>query len=558
MLCSLAARADDPGLADSIGSPAALAVQLEELAQRTADQGDPQAARLLLDRARTLRDRVTRVAMRQDQEDQPSTLNDDLGDATFDEESTPPRAGVPTGLPEPRATIERTAELDRIAVQQLTDDVNQRIQRARQLIQARQPAAALSVLRLAKIVVENNPAVSPEVKRNLDRRLQNAIISAVRDEERIIAETAERIRIQSQAEEQLRALDELRTIQTTVSSLMTQFDAAMDQGDFNVRAFTKDTVDALAKNTKPFRTAFDLAVKARALSPRAEAPHAGVFKAQTEGFLATALAYRDLKFYRTLLTLGDIERAAIPFNDSEPIQYPDPDEFREMSERRIARYESTNLFETDEQSKLIREKLEEVIPMPFAEPTPFREVIEYIRNATRSPELPGGINFFVDQAGLEEAGFTMDDTVTLDLQGVKLKTSLELILKQLKLISTVRDGILRIDYEDSEDLPLTIRVYPVADLSLIPFNLIMGGGGMGMGGMGMGGMGMGGMGMGGMGMGGMGMGGMGLGGMGMGGMGGMGLGGMGGMFSLGLEGFLPTLPQPPTSPADGLTQKKMN
>jgi hypothetical protein len=74
--------------------------------------------------------------------------------------------------------------------------------------------------------------------------------------------------------------------------------------------------------------------------------------------------------------------------------------------------------------------------------------------------------------------------------------------------------MLTITSESSNDQPTEIRVYPVADLAIIPLSLISGGGG-GMGGR-MGGMG------GGMG----GMGG-GMGGMG-GGMGGMG-GGMGGM-----------------------------
>jgi hypothetical protein len=120
---------------------------------------------------------------------------------------------------------------------------------------------------------------------------------------------------------------------------------------------------------------------------------------------------------------------------------------------------------------------------------------------------------------LQEAEKTLTSPVQLDLEGVPLKTTLRLLLKQLGLTYTVKDGMLTITSESSEDQPTEIRVYPVADLAIIPLSLL-GGGGMrgGMGGMG----GMGGGMMGGMG----GMGG-GMGGMG-GGMGGMG-GGMGGM-----------------------------
>ncbi len=71
----------------------------------------------------------------------------------------------------------------------------------------------------------------------------------------------------------------------------------------------------------------------------------------------------------------------------------------------------------------------------------------------------------------------MTSTVTLDLEGVPLKTTLRLMLKQLGLTYTVKDGLLTITNETSEDQPTEIRVYPVADLAIIPFSLISGGGG---------------------------------------------------------------------------------
>src|SRR5258707_4795193 len=82
----------------------------------------------------------------------------------------------------------------------------------------------------------------------------------------------------------------------------------------------------------------------------------------------------------------------------------------------------------------------------------------------------------------------MTSPVTLDLEGVPLKTTLRLLLKQLGLTYTVKDGLLTITSESSEDQPTEIRVYPVADLAIIPLSL-MGGGGMGGRGGGMGGMG---------------------------------------------------------------------
>ena len=53
------------------------------------------------------------------------------------------------------------------------------------------------------------------------------------------------------------------------------------------------------------------------------------------------------------------------------------------------------------------------------------------------------------------------------------------MLKQLGLTYTVKDGLLTITSESSEDQPTEIRVYPVADLAIIPLSLMGGGGGGG-------------------------------------------------------------------------------
>src|SRR5262249_54408823 len=159
----------------------------------------------------------------------------------------------------------------------------------------------------------------------------------------------------------------------------------------------------------------------------------------------------------------------------------------------------------------------EPISMSFANETPLDDILKYIKQATTTPSF-SGIPIYVDPIGLQEAEKSLTSTVTIDLEGVPLKTTLKLLLKQLGLTYTVKDGFLMITSKESEDQQTEIRVYPVADLAIIPLSL-MGGGGMGGGMGGMGG------GMGGMG----GMGG-GMGGMG-GGMGGMG-GGMGGMMSV--------------------------
>ena len=55
------------------------------------------------------------------------------------------------------------------------------------------------------------------------------------------------------------------------------------------------------------------------------------------GFYAQAIAFRTLFQYRYLLTLQDVQRAAIPFPDTQTIEYPDAEWWKTISEKRIKR-----------------------------------------------------------------------------------------------------------------------------------------------------------------------------------------------------------------------------
>ncbi len=178
--------------------------------------------------------------------------------------------------------------------------------------------------------------------------------------------------------------------------------------------------------------------------------------------------------------------------------------------------------------------------MSFAGRDPARRRAEVHQAGHDHPDVLG-IPIYVDPIGLQEAERSLNSTVQIDLEGVPLKTTLRLMLKQLGLAYTVKDGFLMITSEDSEDQQTEIRVYPVADLAIIPMSLMMGGGGGG--GMGM--------------MGGMGGGGMGGGGMGGGGMGG-GMGGMGGGMGGGMMSIPAVDPQDPSRSDDAYLQKKSN
>jgi hypothetical protein len=112
--------------------------------------------------------------------------------------------------------------------------------------------------------------------------------------------------------------------------------------------------------------------------------------------------------------------------------------------------------EDEAKTRAILAALKKRIPMPFAEETPLEDVLAYIAKETQGQDLPDGIPIYVDPVGLNEAEKTMQSPVTLDLKGVALRESLRLILKQLGLLYTVKDGLLSITSTSSDDSPTPI------------------------------------------------------------------------------------------------------
>jgi hypothetical protein len=97
----------------------------------------------------------------------------------------------------------------------------------------------------------------------------------------------------------------------------------------------------------------------------------------------------------------------------------------------------------------IVEALGKPLEMSFPNETPIEDVLQYVQDATRTPdgwELP----IYVDPVGLQEAEKTMTSPVTISLKRVPLQTTLRLMLEQLGLDYRVRDGILLISSDDDE------------------------------------------------------------------------------------------------------------
>ncbi|HEU5118303.1 MAG TPA: hypothetical protein VFT74_16920, partial [Isosphaeraceae bacterium] len=136
--------------------------------------------------------------------------------------------------------------------------------------------------------------------------------------------------------------------------------------------------------------------------------------------------------------------------------------------------------------------------MPFPEKTPLQDVLNHLRQATVSQTLPCGLPIYLDPIGLENLDLTPESPIRMQLEGVRLKTTLELLLKQLGLVYVVRQGVVIItDPEALVSTPNPREQSEFVQQLRRSGGVIMGGmGGMGIGGGMMGGWGggMGGMG----------------------------------------------------------------
>ena len=91
-------------------------------------------------------------------------------------------------------------------------------------------------------------------------------------------------------------------------------------------------------------------------------------------------------------------------------------------------------------SRAVLARLDEPIAMQFEDETPLEDVLKYITQATTKP--PNfGIPIVVDALGLQEVEKTLHSTVLIDLEAMPLKTTLRLLLEQLGLAYTIKDGL---------------------------------------------------------------------------------------------------------------------
>ncbi len=87
-----------------------------------------------------------------------------------------------------------------------------------------------------------------------------------------------------------------------------------------------------------------------------------------------------------------------------------------------------------------------------------------------------GANFQIDLAGVASEGVTLETPVSIQVDGIQIKSVLNLILKPLNLEFEYRNGVVSITSRDRQSSELTTRLYPVGEILNPTFRTLCSGG----------------------------------------------------------------------------------
>ena len=132
-------------------------------------------------------------------------------------------------------------------------------------------------------------------------------------------------------------------------------------------------------------------------------------------------------------------QAAFAFQAGPP---PGSEWKRDRSDRELIAEFAPKLALLDKNpgTQAVLKKLDEPVAVNFPEGTSFEDVIKFYRSATQGSN-DSGIPIYLDPEAIAEIE-APNQTVKIDLDGIALKTTLRLILKQVGLAYCVKDGMI--------------------------------------------------------------------------------------------------------------------
>jgi uncharacterized membrane protein YgcG len=400
--------------------------------------------------------------------------------------------------PNKEGAVGRYRELMAVRGQQLSSEVTSAISEGHH-VGIEDPDSAIATLKRELDVVKTANDIEPQVRDELSRRILNTVqeLRAVKEHQQINRlNQAERA---AQVEARRKSLEQMSIEETRLTELIDQCRALL--------------VQAVHGDDNAYEQAEAVAREAIDLHPGNGPATQALMNSEAGGQLNKAYRLRNLRADRLLEALYLVELAHVPFPDEPPIQWPNAQVWRALTERR-KKWAQVDLRSESKPEQRISEALDQQVDFEI-QPQGLKEALDFIAARYQIPIV-------TDTKALEDANVDLSTEVHGNFPGIKLRNLFKLLLEQMSqpLTYVIEDEVLKITTVDKANDKLSIRMYPVGDLIMGPQQLqaLAGAGGRGGSTGGRGGQGGGG-----------GAGGGGLGG-GGGGLGGGGMGG--GMFSV--------------------------
>jgi general secretion pathway protein D len=353
--------------------------------------------------------------------------------------ASPGRPGAP-----PTPAVDDVIGKQQLAATQMTVTVGNQIVSARTMREM-DPKGAIALLEQARAKVD--AAGLDQVSRDhLFRRLD----AALAETRQFIAENRPRLDLEERNQRVRQEIDR-------------EQQAAFDRGqklEQKVEEFNNLMRD------RSFAQAEVVAKQALELAPDDRVANQLVITAKMMRHWANAMATKSDKEEGFLKALESVDVASVPFDDRNPIVWPDPKDWRDLTGRR-SRYAKDATRRFSERELEIQQKLKTPVSVQF-ENAPLAKVLEELGRLAN-------VNIYLDQQGLLDEGVSTDTPVNIDLRReVKLESALNLILKDFRLGYVVKNEVLNITSARNCRGAVYVKTYNVADL-VIPIPNFVGG-----------------------------------------------------------------------------------
>jgi type II secretory pathway component GspD/PulD (secretin) len=202
---------------------------------------------------------------------------------------------------------------------------------------------------------------------------------------------------------------------------------------------------------KRFDEAIVLAKEARSLQPENAVAEIMFYKAKLakqDDFNKNLKERKDDLFTEQL---NDVDKAALGY--VEFIEYPK--NWKDITKRRDHLKRPGSRTPSPEELKIER-SLSRDVSLHF-ENAPLAEVIKRLASLAE-------VNIVLDPSGLEDEGVTTNTSVSINIDGIRLKSALNLLLEPLRLGYTIKDDVLKVTSRMKQQGELLTVNYSVADL----------------------------------------------------------------------------------------------